>query len=60
MPMVLPPACPVHEKAHAALPQWCDSLAESVVFPDPADLDPMIIRSRTVFLQRISNLEAFS
>jgi hypothetical protein len=28
--------------------------------PDPADLDPMIIRSRTVFLQRISNLGAIS
>jgi hypothetical protein len=60
MPMVLPPARPVHEKAHAALPQWCDSLAGGVVLSDPADLDPMIIQGRTVFLQRISNLGAFS
>jgi hypothetical protein len=28
--MVLPPARAVHEKAHVAMPQWCDSLTRGL------------------------------
>jgi hypothetical protein len=58
--MVLPPVRAVHEKAHAALPQWCDSLTREIIVPDSSCAVSLIVRDQTIFLQTISKLQPSS
>ena len=51
VPMVLPPARAVHEKAHVAMPQWCDSLTRCLDFTRSGSSKQ---RNRSFPLQTIS------